>query len=125
MKYIISESKLNDFILKYIEEIFPVHEINYTEGYDDDGNPDDSSYIFYFGDYDSDEGDETIFRWYDKDYWIGSGPLVPSRIEEFPMLYFEGSDVKNNLDTLFGEHWKPVFRKWFQDSFSLPINKFV
>ena len=125
MKYIISESKLNDFILKYIEEIFPVDDINYTEGYDDDGNPDDSSYIFYFGDYDSDEGDGTIFRWYGKDYWVGSGPLVQSRIEESPMLYFEGSDVKNNLDTLFEEHWKPVFRKWFQDSFSLSINKFV
>ena len=76
MKYIISESKLNDFILKYIEGMFPVYEINYTENEDDDGNPDDSSYVFYFEDYDDNEGDGTIFRWYDKDYWEGEGMLM-------------------------------------------------
>ena len=60
MKLIITENRLHNLILNYIEEAYPVDEINYTEGYDDDGNPDDSSYIFYFGDYDYDEGDGTI-----------------------------------------------------------------
>ena len=47
MKLIITENRLHNLILNYIEDAYPVDDINYTEGYDDDGNPDDSSYLFY------------------------------------------------------------------------------
>ena len=122
MKYIITENRLNNFILKYINEKYPVDEINYGEGYDDDGNPDYSSYRFYFGGYDDDEYEGNIFEWYDKDYWDGDNPLAKSRIEESPILFFD--DLKK-MDLMFGEHWKPVFKKWFLDNFGLEIKTFL
>jgi hypothetical protein len=125
MKVIITENRLNDFILKYIEEKYPVDKINYTEGYDDDGNPDDSSYIFYFGDYDSDVDDGTIFRWYSKDYWEGDSVAARLRAEESPILSFDDWDNYHHLDSMFNEHWKPVFKQWFYDNFGLEIKTIV
>ena len=119
MKYIITENRLNDSIVKYIEKKYPVRDINYTEGEDDYGNPDDSAYEFYLGDYDD---NETIFRWYGKDYWEGDNDeILRHRIERSPILYFEDSREPTKLDKMFGEHWKPVFKKWFYDNFGLDI----
>ena len=123
MKYIITENRLNNYILKYIEEKYPIDKINYGEGYDDDGNLDSSAYDFYFTDYDPDEYDGTIFRWYGKDYWEGDNDeILRHRIERSPMLYFEDSHEPKKLDKMFGEYWKPVFKKWFYDNFGLEIN---
>ena len=126
MKYIITENRLNNFIIQYIEKKYPVNEINYTEGEDDYGNPDDSLYEFYLGDYDD---NQTIFRWYDKEYWYAGASseteLVRMRVEDSPMLYFEDSRDVKKLDKMFGEHWRPVFKKWFYDNFGFEINKIL
>ena len=119
MKYIITESRLNDSIVKYFEKKYPVDKIHYTEGQDDDGNPDDSSYEFYFGDYDD---NETIFRWYGKEYWVGDNEqILRRRIELSPIIYFEDSREATKLNKMFGEHWRPVFKKWFYENFGLDI----
>jgi len=119
MKYIITESKLNEYILSVIEEMFPVDDINYTEAYDDDGNPDDTAYVFYLGDY---ENDEVIFRWYSKDYWNGPDEsTVDYRIRQSPLLVFEDYNTFYEINSMFQNLWKPVFIKWFYESFSLPI----
>jgi hypothetical protein len=119
MKYIITESKLNEYILSIIEEMFPVDDINYTEAYDDDGNPDDTAYVFYLGDY---ENDEVIFRWYSKDYWNGPDEnTVDYRIRQSPLLVFEDYNTFYEINSMFPNLWKPVFIKWFYESFSLPI----
>ena len=124
MKLIITENRLHNLILNYIEDAYPVDDINYTEGYDDDGNPDDSSYIFYFGDYDYDEGDGTIFRWYGKDYWDGDDTeILRHGIEQSPMLHFEDSNDIDKLNAMFGDKWEPVFKQWFDEHFGLEINK--
>jgi hypothetical protein len=119
MKYIITESKLNEYILSVIEEMFPVDDINYTEAYDDDGNPDDTAYVFYLGDY---ENDEVIFRWYSKDYWDGPDESTGDyRIRQSPLLVFEDYNTFYEINSMFQNLWKPVFIKWFYESFSLPI----
>jgi hypothetical protein len=118
MKYIITESKLNEYILSVIEEMFPVDDINYTEADDFNGNPDDSAYVFYRGDY---ENDEVIFRWYSKDYWDGTGEAVDYRIRQSPLLVFEDSNTFYEINSMFPNLWKPIFIKWFYESFSLPI----
>lgn len=123
MKVIIAENRLNDFILKYIEEKYPVDEINHTEGYDDLGNPDDSSYTFYVGDYDD---AETLFRWYSKDYWEGPDEsTVDYRIKQSPLLAFEDSRDAEKFDSLFNEYWKPVFKQWFYDNFGLEVKTII
>ena len=118
MKILITENKLNDFILKYIEEKYPVDRINYNENYDDDGNPVYTSYVFYF----ADDADYAIFRWYDKDYWEGDNKeILQDRIEKSPMLYFEDSREIAKLDKMFGKYWRPMFKKWFYDNFEMEI----
>ena len=118
MKILITENKLNDFILQYIEEKYPVDKINYNENYDDEGNPDDTSYVFYFTDNDG----WAIFIWYGKDYWKGDDTeILRDRIEKSPMLYFEDSREIAKLNKMFGKHWKPVFKKWFYDNFKMEI----
>jgi hypothetical protein len=124
MKYIISENRVDDIILKYIESTYPVDEINYTEGHDYDGNFDDSSYEFYYGDYD--DGEETVFRWYGKNYWHGGDTeLLRHRIEQSPLLSFDDSREIEKLNNLFGNKWKPVFIEWFYRNFSLRIKTVI
>ncbi len=119
MKYIITESKLNEYILSIIEEMFPVDDINYTEFEDFNGNPDDSAYVFYLGDY---ENDEVIFRWYSKDYWDGPDEsTVDYRIRQSPLLVFEDSKTFYEIDSMVPNLWKFISIKWFYESFSLPI----
>ena len=121
MKILITENRLHNLILNYIEDAYPVDDINYTEGYDDLGNPDDSSYVFYFGDYDDEDG-EIIFRWYGENYWDGDDTeLLRLRIEQSPMLHFEDSRDSEKLDSLFGDNWKPIFKEWFEKNFDLNI----
>ena len=125
MKLIITENRLHNLILNYIEEAYPVDDINYTEGHDDMGNPDDSSYVFYFGDYDDEDG-EIIFRWYGKNYWHGGDTeLLRHRIEQSPLLSFDDSREIEKLNNLFGNKWKPVFIEWFYRNFSLRIKTVI
>jgi hypothetical protein len=125
MKYIISENRVNDIILKYIEDSYPADEINYTEGYDDDGNPDDSSYEFYYGDYDDDYN--TLFKWYGRNYFLNDwdNPTTRIRISSSPILYFVDSREIDKLNNLFGNKWEPVFIEWFYRNFSLRIKTII
>jgi hypothetical protein len=121
MKYIIKENRVNDIILKYIEDSYPVNEINYSEGHDDYGNPDDSSYEFYYGDY-----DDIIFRWYDKKYWGGNDKeIVKYRVERSPLLSFDDSREIEKLNNLFGDKWKLIFKQWFYDNFKFEIKTII
>ena len=71
MKYVITESRLEETITNYFDEIFDVDNIHYTVPYeynDDTGEEgdDDTRMEFYIGDY---ENDDTCFRWYSCDYF--------------------------------------------------------
>jgi hypothetical protein len=123
MNYIISEDRVNDLILKYIENTYPVDEINYTEYEDEDGNPNDSAYVFYYGDWDN--GDEVIFRWYSKNYFQGDDELSRFRVSQSPMLYFEDSREIDKLHSLFGNKWEPVFINWFYRNFNFRIKNVI
>ena len=72
MKYIITESKFDQIIINYFNELFDVDNINYTNPteYDDETgeNYDDDTMVeFYIGDYE--DGDNDIFKWYDCEYF--------------------------------------------------------
>ena len=71
MKYIIAESKLDQVIINYLNELFPLDNVHYTNPteYDDETGEnydDDNRVEFYLGDY---EDENTIFRWYDCEYF--------------------------------------------------------
>ena len=118
MKYIITESKLNEVIDDYLYELFPIDNVHYTSPleYDDETGEeweDDNRYEFYLGDY----GDEdTIFKWYDCGYFDpGSRPksTCPVVIVEHP--------YDDTLFAYFGDKWEEPFKRWFYENFNLPV----
>jgi hypothetical protein len=119
MKYIIKESRLEGFIINYLNEIFPVDDINQTNPWDYDDETgiegeDDNRVTFFLGNYD--HGDNDIFKWYDCDYFVKGAPLK----EACPLVVVEYQYSKT-LNSYFGDTWKEPFTEWFKDNFSLPV----
>lgn len=102
MKYLISESRLESFIYGYL-----------TNNYYPDYNWGPELHDFYrkdleeYGFYDFMIDDGSAFAYVGK----GKNTLLirPWVIE--------------NLDLLFGNKWRSVFVKWFQDSSGLPVKE--
>lgn len=125
MKFIISEDKIYNLIMKHLNSMFDVDNINSTNGTDDYGNEVDYGISFYNGDYDD---DDNLFRWYGEDYWRSeevkftqNDKNLKKWIEQSPILEFDNNGKKEQLDNLFGDRWHQPFKDWFQQNFDLPI----
>jgi hypothetical protein len=119
MKYIISESRLEESILHYINELFDVNEIHINNPleYDDETGEeweDTNRLQFYIGDYNGE--DEGCFFWYDCDYF---NPNSASS-EKCPIVVVD-DEYKNQLDGYFGDMWHEPFKKWLKEHFELPV----
>jgi hypothetical protein len=128
MKIIITESKLNQAVIDYLNETYDTNNIGWTYGIDDWGNEVDYYIEFYSDDYD--DGDNTLFRWYGEDYWdseyrSGWGDEDDETIKEkklnSPILMFEDNDVYNILNGYFSDKWKKPFIDWFWDKFHITV----
>ena len=123
MKYLITESKLNSAIYEYIDQLFhegkKIEMVKHTRP-DDDTFEDvevEDAYDFFH------KGEDDLFTWTGKEYydrpfnsslfskWLELAPIVE-------IVDYEKVDVLNNM---FGNLWRPIFIKWFEDLFSLPI----
>jgi hypothetical protein len=124
MKIIISEDKIYDLIMKHLDSMFDVDNINSTNGTDDFGNEVDYGISFYNGDYDD---DDNLFRWYSEDYFYSeemqnhNKEMIDEWVKKSPMLEFDNNGKKEQLDNLFGDRWHQPFKDWFQKNFNLPI----
>ena len=132
MKYIITESKLNETIKNYLNSVIPVEDINWTPSIDENGNEMDSAIEFYVGDY---LDEEPLFRWYDKGYWDNEmedlsptqefdRKLLKKYKNESPILEFEKSNISRSLNGYFGDVWKEPFKEWFYDNFGFIVKTF-
>lgn len=120
MKYIITESKLDETITNYLNELFDVDNLNWTNPivYDDETGEewdDVNRVIFYIGDYEGE--DDGYFYWYECDFFY---PFSPGS-EKCPMVNLETKYI-NQLNGYFGDMWKEPFKRWFTDNFGLPVN---
>lgn len=103
MKYIISESRLEDFIYEYL-----------TSNYYPDYNWGPDSHNFF-----SKEVDLHGFYEFEIDgqrayYYRGDG---------MNKLYVSPW-IGDKLDNLFGDRWNQIFIKWFEDNSGLPVKNF-
>ena len=127
MKYIITESKLEEIIVNYLNKMYDVNNINWKYPLENDEETDDweedpNRRYFYKGD---DEYDDRIFLWYSKEYWdvekIKMNDTVRNYYEKSPALDFENRNDLTILNGYFGYKWVPVFKKWFEDHFVVPV----
>lgn len=118
MRYIITESKLEQVITDYLNDLFPLDNVNYTNPneYDDETGEDyddDTRVEFYLGDY---EDEDTIFKWYDCEYFYPDSPaqtICPIVVIEHP--------YDDRLIAYFNDKWEEPFKKWFTENFDLPV----
>jgi len=124
MKIKIPEDKIYNLIMKHINSMFDVKNINWAVGTDDWGNEVDYAKSFYLGDFDD---NDNLFRWYGDDYWYSeemshhNKKMIDEWIEKSPMLEFDNNGKKEQLDNLFGNKWHQPFKDWFLKNFNLPI----
>lgn len=124
MKYIITESKLEEIIVNYLNNMYDVNDISWKYPLENDEETDDweedpNRLHFYKGD---DEYDDRIFLWYDKDYWnVERSDNARNFYEKSPILDFENVNDLEILNGYFGNKWVPVFKKWFEDHFGVPV----
>lgn len=124
MKIKIPEDKIYNLIMKHINSMFDVENINWTVGTDDWGNEVDYAKSFYLGDFDD---NDNLFRWYGDDYWYSeemqnhNKEMIDEWVEKSPMLEFDNNGKKEQLDNLFGNKWHQPFKDWFLKNFDLPI----
>ena len=128
MKFIISENRIDDLVVKHLESVYDIENIGWIYGTDDMGNDVDYAAEFYEGDYEDGWGENVLFRWYDKDYWFdeditktSDDEKLKKRIEDSPIVEFQNSHLSNQLDSIFGDRWEEPFKRWFEDNFHFPV----
>lgn len=115
MRFVISENRLNDIILNFINNYYDVDEIHSNPFHDEDGNPTNSAIEYYLGDW----GDgEEVFRLYNESYWTNPDDF---RKKLSPILMIENEDFVSHLNSMFQDKWKPVFKEWFEKNFGEEI----
>ena len=115
MRFVISENRLNDIILNFINNYYDVDEIHSIPFHDEDGNPTNKAIEYYLGDY---SDDEFVFTLYQKNYWTSSHDF---RKELSPILMIENENFVSHLNSMFQDKWKPVFKEWFKENFGEEI----
>jgi len=124
MKIIITESKLNQAVIDYLNETYNTNNIYWEYGIDDWGNEVGYAMKFYQGDYDE---DDTLFRWYGEDYWDSedtesySNERRQEMKDKSPILSFEDANTLNTLNGYFNDKWYQPFIDWFWNKFHVPV----
>jgi hypothetical protein len=128
MKYLITESKLDDVIYNYIDELFAAEngstEIHKLESINQDGENIEDVYDIVNDDYyDDNNGGDYLFTWAGKKYYENHAhqSFGARLVDEAPIVEINDGGKVKNLDSYFGNLWKPVFIKWFKDKVNLPI----
>lgn len=122
MRYIITESKLDEIIVNYLNKMYDVNDIHWTNpmgGGDDGWDEYPNRLYFYKGDF---SDDERLFLWYDKEYWnVERSDNARNFYQKSPVLDFENANDLETLNGYFGDKWVPIFKKWFEDNFKIPV----
>lgn len=130
MDYIIPQSKLSKSIYNYIDELFASENGDTTiyklNSIDEDGEDMENSYDFVNDDYYK-VGSDYLFSWTGEDYYKSITPkyITQHEMEQLskmaPNVEIVDTDRLISLNGLFGELWRPIFMKWFEDKTNLPI----
>lgn len=127
MKYLITESKLEQVIYDYIDKLFAAEngktEIHKLNSIDEDGKEIDGAYDFVNDDYYDGDNQDYLFSWTGKEYYENhqSQNFGTRLVNEAPIVEILDKNKVMTLNSIFSEMWEPIFDKWFQDKVNLPI----
>ena len=131
MKYLITESKLEQGIYDYLDELFSAEngntEIHKLKSIDEDGKEIDGAYDLVNDDYYDGDNQDYLFSWTDNEYYESLTPNyitqaeLETLIKKTPNVEMHDKNKVMSLNSIFGEMWKPIFSKWFQDKVNLPV----
>jgi hypothetical protein len=129
MKVIITESKLEKVIYDFMDELFAaengnteIHKLESLSASEKLNEPIEGAYEFVNDDY-YEHDQEYLFSWTGKEYYENHQrqSFGARLINEAPIVEILDYERIKKLDSYFGDIWKPVFKKWFQDKVNLPI----
>jgi hypothetical protein len=122
MKVVITESRLEKVVIDYLDDIYvPDYGWSYPDVYRKDVDKygdlvffieDKDSYIYYGCNANAGPEDE---------FFAGYGHLHNYKcplLSVYPV-------VAKRLDSTFGDIWKPIFKKWFEDNTGLEVTQFT
>ena len=130
MKYIITESKLEQAIYDYLDELFSAEngntEIHKLKSLDEDDKDIDNAYDLVNDDYYDGDNQDYLFSWTGREFYdnekrknyMSKGIKL---IDLAPIVEIHDENKVRTLNSMFGEMWKPIFNKWFKDKVNLPV----
>lgn len=129
MKVIITESKLEKVIYDFMDELFAaengnteIHKLESLSASDELNEPIEGAYEFVNDDY-YEHDQEYLFSWTGKEYYENHQrqSFGARLINEAPIVEILDYERIKKLDSYFGDIWKPIFKKWFENKVNLPI----
>jgi len=123
MKYLITESKFYQVIYDYLDKLFAakngnteIHKLESLSSESDKINePLEGAYDFVNDD------QYQLFSWTGKEYYESISPnhITQDEMEKYskrtPIVEILDNNIVRQLNSYFGDLWKPVFKKWFTD----------
>jgi hypothetical protein len=126
MKYIIPQEKLFWSIYEYIDYELRGNHIywEYDMDYNNSEFEETSHIVDFMGD---DYRDDTnryfsyikkeYYEMLEKDGYITAQEFVTNFMHRAPLLSFSGNPFWDKLKDMFGDLWRPVFKKWFETNY--------
>ena len=122
MDYIIPESKLNGAIYEYLMDVFDIKNLRKVPYIDEFGETYDNSFDFL------DEDNDAVFLWSSADFFKTFGMVSKDRrdklIKQSPVVELTDTDIKQKLNSIFGDLWRPVLKQIFEKEFGLEVKSF-
>jgi len=131
MKYIITENRLNNLVVKFLEHLFKDGVENESWIDYDSGEENENIIVFYDDDYKNNIEHKPLFEYIFKEYYEELDTetqftMINNWADKAPVIEILRNDLVETLNSTFGMgEWKPGFKIWFERTFELPIKTIV
>jgi len=125
MKYLITENKLNQTIMSYIDKVYGEKKIYMSKALID-GKEVEGAYDFFTDDYSEGIDEDYLFLWSESKYYyntmINDSIRKQKLLRDCPILEVTNTgSSKGKFIELFGDRWHEPFKEWFTNKFGLPV----
>jgi len=109
-------NRFSNYVKAYFDTVFGTNELYWTYDEDEFGNPDETKYIFYIGNF---SDNNVVFEWISEDYF-DEEDYEYRKVSPIVIIKKEQSE---DFNSLFGRLWKPIFKEWFESNTGLKVEQ--